>query len=47
MTTVPAGTKRLSVPGLLRSAQAYTVGLAVLAVGLVLALLTDRFLPRR
>ena len=44
MTTVPAGTKRLSMPGLLRSAQAYTVGLAVLAVGLVLALLTDRFL---
>lgn len=44
MTFVTTESKRLSMSRVLRSAQSYTVGLAVLAVGLVLTLLTNRFL---
>jgi ribose/xylose/arabinose/galactoside ABC-type transport system permease subunit len=44
MTFGTTESKRLSMSRVLRSAQSYTVGLAVLAVGLVLTLLTNRFL---
>ena len=44
MTFGTTQSKRLSMSRVLRSAQSYTVGLAVLAVGLVLTLLTNRFL---
>jgi len=44
MTFGTTESKRLSLSRVLRSAQSYTVGLAVLAVGLVLTLLTNRFL---